>query len=264
MQDIRWSGRFFHGFHMPKVSPATEEQPSEKQELTTRTLADILSFIQKRNYDPGERLPSERELSERFGVGRGVVREALSVLENLRYLTRRPNSGVFLTATPERVSLETLSLFSELGINLTTDKLREALEVRRIVELQAVQLACQRRTDEDLAALEAIVERFETAIGGKGAGAEESTADLDYEFHMAIFNAAHNTVLTQMVHPFYLMSAHRRATFFADKTRSKASNRQHRELVDCLRRCDEAGAQRVMGEHIGRVETALQKLAPAS
>lgn len=254
---------------MPKVSPSTEEQPTEKQELTSRTLADILSFIQKRAYDPGERLPSERELSERFGVGRGVVREALSVLENLRYLTRRPNSGVFLTATPERVSLETLSLFSELGISLTTDKLLEALEVRRIVEVQAVQLACQRRTDEDLAVLQDIVERFEVSIGGGSGGdsdvapggAEESTADLDYDFHMAIFNAAHNTVLTQMVHPFYLMSAHRRATFFADKTRSKASNRQHRELLDAIRRRDEAAAQRIMGEHIGRVETALQKLS---
>ena len=227
---------------------------TEKQELTTRTLADVLSFIQKRNYDPGERLPSERELSERFGVGRGVVREALSVLENLRYLTRKPNSGVFLTATPERTSLETLSLFSELGISLTTDKLREALEVRRIVEVQAVQLACVRRTDADLAALDAIVERFDAAI----AGSHEQAADLDYAFHMAIFTAAHNTVLTQMVHPFYLMSAHRRATFFADKTRCIASNAQHRALVDCLRRGDAGAAQRIMGEHIGRVEAALQ------
>ncbi|TWG79033.1 DNA-binding FadR family transcriptional regulator [Cupriavidus gilardii J11] len=226
----------------------------EKQELTTRTLADVLAFIQKRNYDPGERLPSERELSERFGVGRGVVREALSVLENLRYLTRKPNSGVFLTPTPERTSLETLSLFSELGISLTTDKLREALEVRRIVEVQAVQLACMRRTDADLEALQSIVDRFDAAIAGSG----EPTSDLDYEFHMAIFNAAHNTVLTQMVHPFYLMSAHRRATFFSDKTRSRTSNRQHRELLECLRRRDDASAQRIMGEHIGRVEAALQ------
>lgn len=227
---------------------------SEKQELTTRTLADVLSFIQKRNYDPGERLPSERELAERFGVGRGVIREALSVLENLRYLTRRPNSGVFLADAPERVSLETLSLFAELGISLTGDKLREALEVRRIVEIQAVQLACQRRTDEDLACLQGIIDRFDAAI----AGSHEQTADLDYAFHMAIFNAAHNTVLAQMVHPFYLMSAHRRATFFADKTRSAASNRQHRALLQCLRRRDADEAQRIIGEHIGRVESELR------
>lgn len=227
--------------------------PLEKQELTSRTLADMLAFIQKRNYDPGERLPSERELSERFGVGRGVVREALSVLESLRYLTRKPNSGVYLSPTPERASLETLSLFSELGISLTTDKLQEALEVRRIVELQAMALACTRRTDEDLALLDSVVERFDAAIAGSG----ESTADLDYEFHMALFQAAHNTVLTQMVYPFYLMSAHRRATFFADKARSGMSNAQHRVLVQCVRERDAERGQRVMGEHIGRVELTL-------
>lgn len=227
---------------------------TEKQELTSRTLGQMLAFIQKRNYDPGERLPSERELSERFGVGRGVVREALSVLENLRYLTRKPNSGVYLTAMPERVSLETLSLFSEVGIELTTDKLQEALEVRRIVEIQAVQLACERRTEADLQALQAVIDRFDAAMAGSG----ERTADLDYEFHMALFSAAHNTVLTQMVHPFYLMSAHRRATFFADHTVGAVSNLQHRELLDCLRARDAQRASRVMSAHIGRVESALR------
>ena len=50
------------------------------KELISRTLTQILSLIEKRNYDPGERLPSERELSERFSVGRGVVREALLLI----------------------------------------------------------------------------------------------------------------------------------------------------------------------------------------
>lgn len=221
-----------------------------KQELTSRTIGDMLVFIQKRNYDPGERLPSERELSERFGVGRGVVREALSVLESLRYLIRKPNSGVYLSPKPEHASLETLTLFSELGISLTTDKLLEALEVRRIVELQAVELACTRRTDEDMALLDSIVDRFDASVEGS----HESTADLDYEFHMALFQAAHNSVLTQMVYPFYLMSAHRRATFFVDKVRSAGSNAQHRELVECVRNRDAKKGQQVMGAHIGRVE----------
>src|SRR5690606_29238433 len=138
------------------------------KELTSRTLAKILSLIEKRNYDPGERLPSERELSERFGVGRGVVREALSILENLRYLKRKRNSGMYLTSTPERISLETLSLFSELGINLTKDKVTQALEVKAIIEVQAVLLACERRTEEQLRAIEDIVRRFDDAIAGSG------------------------------------------------------------------------------------------------
>src|SRR5690606_17640163 len=148
-------------------------------------LADIIALIEERNYLPGERLPSERELAERFGVGRGIIRESLSVLENLRYLQRKPNSGIYLNPNPERASLETLSLFVGLGIDLAVEKLDQALEVRRILEVQAVSLACERRTDKDLEELDDIVRRFDASIGVNMA----ETAALDYEFHMAIFRA---------------------------------------------------------------------------
>jgi len=214
-------------------------------------LADIISLIEERKYLPGERLPSERELAERFGVGRGVIREALSVLENLRYLQRKPNSGIYLNPDPERTSLEALSLFVGLGLDLATDKLAQALEVRRILETQAVALACLRRTDADLDAIQDIVDRFDAAVGVS----QSDVAILDYEFHMAIFRATHNVVLMQVVNPFYVMSAHRRRSFFSDAQRSRISNRQHRRVLECLRSQDVEGAQRLMAEHIGRVET---------
>src|SRR3546814_4412475 len=94
----------------------------------------------------------------RFGVGRGVIREALSVLENLRYVQRKPNSGIYLNPNRERTSLEALSLFAGLGLDLAVDKLAQILEVRRILEIQAVSLACERRTDPDLAAMQSNVD----------------------------------------------------------------------------------------------------------
>lgn len=214
-------------------------------------LADIISLIEERNYLPGERLPSERELAERFGVGRGVIREALSVLENLRYLQRKPNSGIYLNPYPERTSPETLSLFAGLGLDLTVDKLAQVLEVRRILEIQAVGLACARRTDADLAALQDIVDRFDAALLESNA----EIAVLDYEFHMAIFRATQNVVLMQVVNPFYVMSAHRRHRFFSDIERSRVSNQQHRKILECVRAQAPADAQRLMADHIGRVES---------
>lgn len=214
-------------------------------------LADIISLIEERNYLPGERLPSERELAERFGVGRGVIREALSVLENLRYVQRKPNSGIYLNPNPERTSLEALSLFAGLGLDLTVDKLAQILEVRRILEIQAVSLACARRTDADLAAMQSIVDCFDKALFVPNA----EIAVLDYEFHMAIFRATHNVVLMQVVNPFYVMSAHRRHRFFSDKERSRVSNQQHRKILECVFAQDQAGAQQLMADHIGRVES---------
>jgi GntR family transcriptional repressor for pyruvate dehydrogenase complex len=75
-----------------------------------------VSLIQQRGYFPGERLPSERDLAERFSVGRAAVREAVTTLESMRYVERRRGSGIFFCRKPDTASLETLVLFSDLGL----------------------------------------------------------------------------------------------------------------------------------------------------
>ena len=59
-------------------------------------LSRILPFIRGRKFEAGDRIPSERDLAEHFVVSRGVIREALSVLEAMRVVERRPQSGMFL------------------------------------------------------------------------------------------------------------------------------------------------------------------------
>ncbi|WP_025809853.1 FadR/GntR family transcriptional regulator [Pseudomonas chlororaphis] len=224
-------------------------------DLTANTLAEFIVFVEKRQYEPGERLPSERELSERFAVSRGTIREMLLILENLRYLERRPNSGIYMNSSPGGISLESLSLFSALGISLSSAKLAEAMEARRIIETQAVILACARRTKEDLALMERVLHQFDESMDDPNG----DPAKLDYAFHMAIFQATHNTVLMQMVNPFYVMTASRRAAFFTDRTRCQTSSEQHRQLFQYIRAQDIAGAERVMLAHIGRVESLSQQ-----
>src|SRR3546814_13568749 len=63
-----------------------------KSDLTEQILADIIKLIEKRQYEPGESLQSERELAERINTGRGVIRAALTILENLRYREKRQKS----------------------------------------------------------------------------------------------------------------------------------------------------------------------------
>lgn len=222
----------------------------DQEQITARTMSALIRLIEDRKYAPGERLPSERELAERFEVGRGVVREVLSVLEGMRYLQRKRNSGIYLNERPERISLETLTLFSNLNVSLSKQRLAEVMEARRILEVQAIMLAAVRRTDHDLKSIEKIIQNFDDAIEH----GMEDVADLDYQFHMAIFQAAHNLVLTQLVTPFYLMSENRRVAFFKDQTRSRASNEQHRRILTAIKAKDVEKARIAMSEHIGRVE----------
>lgn len=213
-------------------------------------MAALIHFIEERKYVPGERLPSERELAERFDVGRGVVREVLSVLENLRYLERRPNSGIYLNESSGRVSHEMLALFANLSVDVSKERLAESMEARRILEVQTVALAAQRRTDEDLQNMREIVARFDDAAEND----LQSLPKLDYEFHMAIFRAAHNLVLTQLVTPFYLMSESRGPMFFNGTARGRASNAQHKLLIAAIDEQNVMKAQQLMSDHIDQVQ----------
>ncbi len=215
-----------------------------------RVMGDLVSFIRQRGYEPGERLPSERALTERFSVGRGIIREALTVLEAARYLERRRSSGIYLSGDPDRVSLETLLLYSKLNISLGRRTIIECMEVRKILELHVIQLACERRTEADLSTLKLILNRSQATID-----TEKSIASLDYEFHMAIFHAAQNDVLVRVVTPFYLMSQQRRDDYFSDTKRCAGSHDQHVAIVKAIDDRDIAKAIDLMNAHIGQVES---------
>src|SRR5271168_1160951 len=109
---------------------------SDRNALVSR----LLPFLTLRRYEPGERVPSERELAERFKVSRGQIREALSDLEALRVIERRAKSGVYMA--PQGSSVEALALFAQLGIPLTAADVQQSVETRGIHEIAAIRLAC--------------------------------------------------------------------------------------------------------------------------
>lgn len=242
---------------MPGLRP---QETSESRELSHdrgrdaadtegNIIAQILALIRRRNYDPGDRLPSERELAERFRVGRGAIREALTKLETIRIIERRPNAGVFLSTEPDTASPETLVLYSSLGFQLDEATNAQCLEVRRLVEIQGARLACERRSEADLQALESIVDRFDIAIADRrDAGA------LDYDFHIQVLRATGNLVLVQIVNPFYMMSFRRRKAYFGNNERAQQSNAEHRQIAAAIRSRDAELAARIVDRHLRRVE----------
>lgn len=235
----------------------------EAENQVMRTVNDLMAFIQKRGYEPGERLPSERDLTERFSVGRGVIREALTFLEASRYIERKRNSGIYLTDGTDQVSLEALVLYSKVNIPFDRRTIMDCMEVRKILEVQAVSLACKRRTQADIAALRQNLHSTRAKID-----VGESMAELDFEFHMAVFRAAQNDIFTRVVTPFYLMSRNRREEFFRDPGHGDASLAQHIAITDAIEAEDIALAVELMDRHIGRVEdhylVSLSETSPAS
>lgn len=226
----------------------------------SHTVKAIMGWLLERRLQPGDRLPSERDLAGKLGVGRNGVREALATLGTLRVLETRPNSGIYLRRLSTDSSFETLVLLAEFGEAPSADDIVESMEVRASLELLGVRLACERRTDEDLARLVSVLARTAERLETGG-----NIADLDTEFHLALVGAAHNGVLVRMLNAFYLLTAARRRAWFANPAQGRSAAQDHRELAAAVRARDAAAACGLIERHMERARAYWHEVlgAPA-
>ena len=162
----------------------------EKQTLGEITAQKLVGMIREKGYGPGDRLPTEMELSEALGVGRNTVREALRILMSRNIVTVRQGSGTFVSdknGIPD----------DPLGFSMADDtrKLtRDLLQVRLILEPPIAALAAQNAEPEDIARLEAILLEVEALIRSR-----RDYAEMDSRFHAQIAACSHNAVMSNLV-----------------------------------------------------------------
>ncbi len=232
----------------------TERNRTEKPEPPSNAIGKILSFIRERRYQPSERLPSERDFAEKFDTSRGAVREALAALEAMRVIERRPNSGIYLRNSNES-SIEALVLHAESGLPFQADEIADVFEVRRMLEVQAVRLACTRRTPDNIRDLRAILIDTEKRIAKKQTIEREDEA-----FHLAIFAATKNDILLRVVKSFYELSRQRRRVYFADHSRGRRAYEHHCEILEAIEGRRVGQAEQKMNEHLSQTVETWQTL----
>jgi DNA-binding FadR family transcriptional regulator len=215
----------------------------------------ILDLIRERNLHPGDRLPSERDLAERLGIGRNALRESIAGLITLRVLEAKPNSGLYLRRVSTDSSFETLATLSALGATPSGAEISESTEVRRALEALVVQLACARRTESDLDAMNDVQARTEAALC-----AHSNIAALDTEFHLALVAATHNSILVRVLNSFYLLTAKRRQAWFESETQARSSARDHRRIIDAIEQRNPDVARRLITRHMNRATAYWQEV----
>jgi DNA-binding FadR family transcriptional regulator len=241
----------------PRLAAATIEaaEPAARHDTgaehtSNHIVRAILAYLQERRLQPGDRLPSERSLAEKLGVGRNALREALATLTTLRVVEARPNSGIYLRRLSTESSFETLVILADLGSSPTRTEIAETMEVRGALEQIAVKLACTRRDHADLEALRAINERTERRLRAGGNIVEDDT-----DFHLALVGASHNSVLVRVLNAFYRMTAQRRKAVFASREHGRASARDHRKLAEAIERREIDLAQDLIRKHMERARS---------
>ena len=135
---------------------------------------------------PGDRLLAERELSSRLGVSRGSLREALRTLEMFGLISSVPGQGSYIVPP----SFRALASFFELMLSLRPSISENILEVRMLLECEAVRLATVRATPDEMAHIKSILDRMPPSLEGPDFGAQS-----DFEFHTAVMMATHNDIL---------------------------------------------------------------------
>lgn len=191
----------------------------------------------------GGKAPSERELAEHFSVSRGQVREALAILEAMQVIERRAKSGIYLQ--PDNWGLETMAFYARAGIALDPKQIFEAVEVRRVHETSAAEMAAERATQENFDKIRKILVLSEERISsGKG------LAELDHDFHLEIVRATQNTVFFKICTSFYALSEQRLPVYFNTPERSRKSHLEHCQIFDALLARDGSLSKALMNSHL--------------
>lgn len=210
-----------------------------------RAIADsIREDIRSRRLIPGDRLPSEAEMADRFGVSRPTVREALRVVasQHLVETIRGATGGTFVVVPDAQNLALSLSIGIELltsGSDLTVEQL---LEARELLEVPAVRLATERATSDDLDLIALSLDRTTS-----GDGVELMS---NWTFHSLVVRAANNPLLELMAEPIFGVLQSRFSSNRASTRHRNRVDRDHRAIADAIKSGDEVGAAEGMRSHL--------------
>jgi GntR family transcriptional regulator, transcriptional repressor for pyruvate dehydrogenase complex len=162
----------------------------EFESPTDKIIQQLKQLITTGQLKPGDRLPAERVLAEKLGVGRSYVREAIRKLEFFGLLKTSPQSGTYVSG----YSIKMIEGVLTDIINFNKDDFSALIEARYYMEINAARLAAMRRTDEDLELLRAAVADYDNKVNSKQDAVQE-----DMFIHLRIANATKNSVFESML-----------------------------------------------------------------
>jgi GntR family transcriptional repressor for pyruvate dehydrogenase complex len=219
--------------------------------VTDEAINKIKGMIISGELAPGERLPPEKELSDRLGLSRNSLREAVKALEVIRVLDVRRGDGTYVTSLEPRLLLEAMTFVVDLHDDASV---LDIFAVRRILESAAAGIAARSIETDDIRRLR------ESIAAVDSDSSVENLVQHDLEFHKIVVDAADNAYLSSLIDG---LSSHTiRARVWRGLTQENVVERtldEHRSITDALAAGDVQLAQALTTVHISGVEDWLRK-----
>jgi DNA-binding FadR family transcriptional regulator len=215
-----------------------QARPTRRSRLADQVALQVRDLIASGAYHVGDRLPNESELSERFGVGRSTVREAMRVLSSRGLIDVRHGDGTYVAARTLNESLEE---------RLNRAELSDIYEARLMLESALSVLAAQRRNAKDVTAMRKFLKARDAAIRG---GDVAAYANADFDFHLAVAKAAKNPALFEVYESFVQSVSPRLQSATTEDYIRNEGDRMHAALCDAIAEGDVAETRRLVRLHL--------------
>lgn len=221
-----------------KLEILTRNESNETQNEIILQLRDLMN---NKNLEPGDKLPSERTLSEKFGVSRSSVREAIQKLEFYGILVSKPQSGTFV-AEIGQVAMN--GMVNDI-LRLDEPDFKSLVETRILLELKTVRLAARRRTGDDLELMKNALDAYREKVENG-----EDAVQEDLLFHLAIAKASGNSTMNT----FMLIITPEILTNFekyhvCDKNMAFRGIQEHQDIFDAIKEQNPQLAKEKMKVH---------------
>lgn len=215
---------------------------SSPKRLYRKIFDDISKMIFSGEYAPGSRLPTERELAERYKVSRPTIREAIIALEATKRVSVKTGSGVYVLESSIRNN----------GFDCEVSPF-EVLEARVLLEGESAALAAKMITDDEIILLQ---EAF-NKIAKEDHSVDQSSSEADREFHTVIANATHNKVLAKQIHMLWELQENlehiREAHQAVCATEGPKRINEHKAILTAILDRDANAARKAMHHHFSNV-----------
>ncbi|MHB0870100.1 MAG: FadR/GntR family transcriptional regulator [Chloroflexota bacterium] len=222
--------------------------PVVRDRLYEQVAQQIQQMIVDQGWPTGNRIPTERELGEQFGVSRTVIREALKALAERGLISISAGRGTFVADRGIGALKEPMKLFFQRH-NVSY---RDLVEARRVLEIEIAGLAAERARPEQIGQLYA-------ALGEMDGSMEdvEEYVRTDQRFHLLLAQATQNQMFPMLTESMAELLHESRHLIFGVAGAPARGQSHHRAILESLERRDPAAARRAMGEHLDQVDTDI-------
>lgn len=210
--------------------------------------------ILRREWTPGEKLPSENELSENFGVSRITIRQAIQKMATLGIVETKFGDGTYVLPYTPGMVMNNIIPFAYLGEN----SLLEVLEFRKVIEAPTAELAAQKATNQDIRSIENIYQRMLFMRDCKS-----GFFQADFDFHLEIANITNNSLIinTYTILQNVLKVAMEK---IVDVRGHEHGIYYHRLIIDAMKSRDSQSCRKVMEDHINDTYDSMVELLNAN